>query len=72
MARVHVLLTLSVWLVVSLLPSIAQFVYATNGGGSSNVSAYSITTEGALEAVPDSPFPAGDLPASIAIEIKKN
>src|ERR1700730_5661091 len=62
------------WLVLAsgfvlLAPSLqGQFVYVANGGGSNNVSAYKIGLNGSLMAVAGSPFAAGNLPSSVAID----
>ena len=45
-----------------------RFVYVANGG-SSNISAYSINaTSGELTAIAGSPFPAGNVPYSVAVD----
>jgi len=47
--------------------SLGKFVYVANSQGGS-VSAYAISTSGALSAVTGSPFPAGSGPGSITID----
>lgn len=46
----------------------AQFAYVANGGGSNNVSAYSIGENGALTPIPGSPFSAGIESVSVAAD----
>jgi DNA-binding beta-propeller fold protein YncE len=48
-------------------PLHAQFAYVANEG-SGNVSAYSIGANGALTPIPGSPFAAGSLPSSVAVD----
>ena len=49
-------------------PLLAQFAYVANQN-SSNVSGYTINaTTGALTAIAGSPFPAGALPGSVAVD----
>ena len=64
------LLSLGAGLILSESASQAQFIYVANGGGSNDVSAYQITAEGTLLQIAGSPFPAGNLPASVAIDPK--
>jgi 6-phosphogluconolactonase len=45
-------------------PGRSQFLYVANGGGSNNVSAYKIDSQGTLIPLPGSPFKAGNLPSS--------
>ncbi|MFZ0710172.1 MAG: beta-propeller fold lactonase family protein, partial [Terrimicrobiaceae bacterium] len=63
-----VLSALAAGLVLMAASSYAQFVYVANGGGSNDVSAYRLGEDGALTPVPGSPFPAGNLPASVAVD----
>jgi DNA-binding beta-propeller fold protein YncE len=51
----------------SAWPLRAQFVYVANFGGT-NVSAYSINSNGGLTPVPGSPFAAGNGPFSVAVD----
>ena len=48
--------------------TLAQFAYVGNGGGSNNISAYRIDENGALSQIPGSPFAAGNLPSSVAVD----
>jgi len=45
----------------------AEFLYLANVG-SYNISAYQIGKNGSLTPVPGSPFPAGNLPTSVAVD----
>ncbi len=63
-----VLSALAVGFVLLAASSQAQFAYVANGGGSNNVSAYSIGENGALTAIPGSPFAAGNLPSSVVVD----
>jgi DNA-binding beta-propeller fold protein YncE len=62
-------LCLALAIAVSLFPAPlhAQFAYVANAG-SDNVSAYSIGADGALTAVPGSPFAAGFDASSVAVD----
>ena len=62
------LLSLGAGLIISHSTSQAQFIYVTNGGGSNDVSAYRITSEGNLLQIGGSPFSAGNLPTSVATD----
>ena len=62
------LLSLGAGLIISEGATQAQFALVANGGGSNDVSAYQINAEGKLLAVGGSPFPAGNLPASVAVD----
>jgi len=59
--------TLAIGFVCLVAPLRAQFAYVTNESGN-NVSAYSIGANGALTPVPGSPFLAGSLPVSVALD----
>jgi 6-phosphogluconolactonase (cycloisomerase 2 family) len=59
--------TLAVGFVCLAVPLRAQFVYVANQD-SNNVSAYSIGANGALTPVPGSPFAAGSVPFSVAVD----
>jgi DNA-binding beta-propeller fold protein YncE len=58
---------LAVGFVLLAAPLRAQFAYGGNFL-SNNVSAYSIGSNGALTPVPGSPFVAGSLPSSVAVD----
>ena len=62
------LLSLAAGLIMSEGATQAQFAFVANGGGSNDVSAYQVTAEGKLLAVGGSPFPAGNLPACVAVD----
>ena len=64
------LLTLGVAFIVLASPVRAQFVYVANSGGNT-VSGYSIGSNGALTAVPNSLFSAGYEPISVAVDQSK-
>lgn len=66
--RRHALSLFVAGLILLIGSSQAQFAYVTNGGGSNNVSAYRMGANGDLTPVPGSPFAAGSLPSSIAVE----
>ena len=61
----YALSSLTVCFVLLATPLRAQFVYVANFSG--GVSAYSISSNGALIPVPGSPFPAGSEPFSVAV-----
>ncbi len=59
--------TLAIGFVWLASPLRAQFAYVANGD-SNNVSAYSIGADGFLTPVPGSPFAAGNVPESVAVD----
>lgn len=67
-SRRHALSLFAAGLILLIGSAQAQFAYVTNGGGSNNVSAYRMGVNGDLTPVPGSPFAAGSLPSSIAVD----
>jgi 6-phosphogluconolactonase (cycloisomerase 2 family) len=63
----NVFSTLAIGFVWLATPLRAQFAYVANELNS-NVSAYRIGADGALTPVPGSPFAAGNLPVSVAVD----
>jgi 6-phosphogluconolactonase len=67
-ARLSAWAALAIGFVSLRSPVKAEFVYVVNGGGSDNVSAYRIGSDGALRPVPGSPFAAGIGPFAVFAE----
>jgi DNA-binding beta-propeller fold protein YncE len=60
--------TLVVCFLALVTPSLAEFAYVANFG-SNNVSGYRVERNGALKAVPGSPFQAGKEPFAVAVDL---